>query len=1082
MTATPPTAASVARRPAALASRLALLDAERLSTPDRVLLAIIVLTLAGTCFLISAAPGSEAGQQPWSEGSVLRVVAELMAFNYEFPTRRGVEIKWLVHGLGAAAAVIAAVGAWFARTRDPDEPLQTAAPPVTSRGDGRKKHLGHLSPAGAAQLAFLAYAGWAMFSAEWAPWPEAAVGEGFRQLIVVLWAMAIGRSLSIRAARRAGAAMVVILAVTALLSLWYYVERNPEQRLKFPIGNPIFFAACLIPGITLAVAGLAAALTETAHARARAASSPPSPRRSLEPSRSHVHLLIAAAVALVPLLFAFWFADSRGPAVGLVVGAVVAATIVSMNRLHHKHRIVAVVLLVLFALVGTGWLWSQTSVEAGGRGATVRARLYAWHYAWNIFHERPDIGRGQGACLLLGQQMSIPDAERDPQAFPGALVGHAHNEWLEVLADLGAVGFALVATGLAMTLWAGVDAWRRSTAPRDRWCILGLLAAFVALIVEETFDVALRMPGLPAFFFTIVALIWVYAGATPQNTAQTTAVIEPAAQGGPPPLEMMPRVNQHGAPPVRGLIRWTLRWIGLIAALGVAAVITSVVWRDWEGALAENAAYRRADANEWDDAVTLAQVARTRRLVLEDYISADLTTARIAHLAAEDRIGQLQAMLARQENPDRLPPPARQLALEDLAVFDVYAGVALEAGIHLLERMPTCPWAAEGNADVLLLAATVESIKARIGVEQQVPPDALASQARAWLEAEFRRDRLDPQVGLKLLALSAGAPLPERIDMIRLPLRAGPMVAEVEPALVHLLQEAGFMEMLGGMVEQARRARIAPDPSFWPDAYAPETLRLGARLLKLRGQFDGAVELTRAAVTMYEQIRRRFPNIVSHALLEQARFELYADPGHADLAARTCEQAISAWPPVRERERELVPLYEELAVYQLAAGREDLARHTLRRIEDRPSQREAMDVRVGRALAELCTWFIPFPDDRRPAEFESWLNRCLELAPAESTASVLGGMARVHLQRGLDARAIEVLKRLAARFEPGPSNPVTQVVRSLLAEFGASQALQEYGREVLGSPPAAETQPAASMPAPPTIVVPDFAIGTRPSE
>src|SRR6185503_13169590 len=105
-----------------------------------------------------------------------------------------------------------------------------------------------------AQITLVLVPCWAMLSALWAPWPQVAVSEGIRQLIFMLWAIALGRSLTRQGACKAAEILFLALAVTAVIGVWYYFERNPGQRLKFPIGNPIFLAACLLPGIILAPA------------------------------------------------------------------------------------------------------------------------------------------------------------------------------------------------------------------------------------------------------------------------------------------------------------------------------------------------------------------------------------------------------------------------------------------------------------------------------------------------------------------------------------------------------------------------------------------------------------------------------------------------------------------------------------------------------------------------------------------------------------------------------------------------------------------------------------------------------------
>jgi len=322
------------------------------STHECVMLGVLTVTIAACCWLISAGQGMEEGHQPWRTGSVLRVLTNLMALDFEYPTSRGTEIKWLIQGLGAAAALLVGAVAWYANTRRDAEEAGELARPPDAAGAGLGSRKGSiLTPAGVAQLALVAFAAWAMLSALWAPWPEVALGEGIRQLIVIIWAIALGRTLSWRGVRSAAVALAAVLAVTAVLGVWYRLERNPYQRLKFPIGNPLFLAACLLPGITLSVSWLLAPLSrllrsgrETAPIADGGPDEPGARRAAGAPAGVRGDawwLAIGAALGLIALVWAFKWTDSRGPQIGLIVGLIAAACVWATGRLRRGLLFVA---------------------------------------------------------------------------------------------------------------------------------------------------------------------------------------------------------------------------------------------------------------------------------------------------------------------------------------------------------------------------------------------------------------------------------------------------------------------------------------------------------------------------------------------------------------------------------------------------------------------------------------------------------------------------------------------------------------------------------------------------------------------
>ena len=277
---------------------------------ERLMVVVFVATLAATCWLISSGPGVEAGHIPWRPGSILRAITGLMALDFQYPTLRGVEVKWLVQGLGAAFALMAGMAGWFLASRQAETDRAELSPTeITERNLAVTPD--KLTPANVAQGALLLFAGWTILSGLWSPWPTAALGEGLRQLTLAIWAIALGRTLGRRAVGQAAASMAVVLAVTAGIGIWYFFERNPYQRLKFPIGNPIFMATCLLPGITLVIGGILGTVSRwwTGSELGAGVSTELARWGRVDWAKA-----AAAVVGLFALCWALKLTDSRGPA------------------------------------------------------------------------------------------------------------------------------------------------------------------------------------------------------------------------------------------------------------------------------------------------------------------------------------------------------------------------------------------------------------------------------------------------------------------------------------------------------------------------------------------------------------------------------------------------------------------------------------------------------------------------------------------------------------------------------------------------------------------------------------------------
>lgn len=1015
-----------------------------LSVLDRVIVVIVGLTLATTCLFISAGRSYETktGYQDWRVDSVLRSVTELLNFNYLYPTISGAEVKWLTHGLGIAALVIAATVAWFTRSRrdgteDIGADAETPQPARTQKLD--------IPPLALAQIALVLLTLWMAVSAAWSSWPDASLGEAFRHITYAVWALVLARTLSRQGVRGAVAAMAVVLALTAAFALWYHHERSPFMRLEVPIGNPLFMAACLLAGIAACGAVLFGVFAETMD-RSRLQRVP-----ALQCARSAIRdmgggWMVAGALAgLVVMAWALRLTESRGAQWALVAGVAAAVWLVSARSIRVALPVLGAVIVVVFVALN----WSALSTGQSGRDATIRLRLHAWRYAGQMFAESPIVGHGQGSYLLEAQQKQAADMERDPAAFLAPVLGHAHNEYLQVAAELGIIGFLLCMGFIVMTFWAAVHAWSRAKTPLDRWLMAGLLAAFTAIVVEEIADVALRKPGLPAVFYTTVGLLWAMSLRLLQSPGS-------AARPRPQPV----------------------RVAGLVGGFAVALAICASTWRNWEGALACYQVKSLLEDSDWDSqksnqAMLDGHVAATWRSAVEDFVEAYFNVVRTAMFSASKQTDQCLRLAARLDGgtgneagddgelATRLKEESQmranlvQMIREDAAVFQIYVGYCEGAGRTLLGVVPGYPDVAGMLAELQLLRQQMESIEQKAGLRQEVRD--YRQPARELFQVELDRNPQNLIVAMRLLNLSQDQPLAYRIDLIRRPLRRGPVrldptresfavdpLSEIEPVLVSMMNEEGFGEAIQQFRAGVEQAAAEPNVARWPDLYAPETLRLMARANKLVGHFSrtgdrpGAAEMAGDAAELSKRLGGRFPGAVSNARLDQSRYLLLAQKPAEAVAA--CSQAIQEWPNVRERDLQLRPVWQTRVLYQLAADSEQEGRQTLAGLypEAKP---EELDRRIGIAYGELCEAFTAFPPQSRPAAYAQWVARAVLLHPGLRTGHVLA--ARLAAEQGDKLATVEHLKTAASL--SFAQNDDSSGVAYLRAIAGVSRDATELG-------------------------------------
>ena len=370
-----------------------------------VVICLVAATVAGGSLLLSAPESLTLvdGAVDWRVESPLRAVVQLLCLDYQLPTLHAGAIKNYLLGLGAGLSVITLAVAVVTRRRTEDFEAGTderdpALPAEAEPLEIASRHKSHIAPLIAAQVLVGLYLLWSFVSSRWSAAPELAIGGSLLIAVNFLWALGIGHGLNRSAARIVAWIVLATATATAGVALWYYYGRNPTIRAKFPFGNPNFLSACLIPGVLLAVSLAGDRIGHFVRTR----------RFGL-----FVMAAVAAAVTAV-LMWAFVLTESRGPAIGLVVGLLAMIFFVLRGR----GRLVP----VLVGLVMSAFAWHfyssvMNEPSPQGRSATIRFRTYAWSYAWRMFNEKPFTGHGQGAFVLTGDSYAVDDVLNDPLVF-----------------------------------------------------------------------------------------------------------------------------------------------------------------------------------------------------------------------------------------------------------------------------------------------------------------------------------------------------------------------------------------------------------------------------------------------------------------------------------------------------------------------------------------------------------------------------------------------------------------------------------------------------------------------------------------
>jgi O-antigen ligase len=113
------------------------------------------------------------------------------------------------------------------------------------------------------------------------------------------------------------------------------------------------------------------------------------------------------------------------------------------------------------------------------KSASVQERLTSYTYAWIAFKQHPALGIGTGN---YGPWLTNFRAEA-PKG--GWLI--VNNEFLEVLAETGLVGLIIFVSLLVILIWRSFIAIKYAADPYLKVVMIGLLAAFIGILVQYNF-------------------------------------------------------------------------------------------------------------------------------------------------------------------------------------------------------------------------------------------------------------------------------------------------------------------------------------------------------------------------------------------------------------------------------------------------------------------------------------------------------------------------------------------------------------------------------------------------------------------
>jgi O-antigen ligase len=206
-------------------------------------------------------------------------------------------------------------------------------------------------------------------------------------------------------------------------------------------------------------------------------------------------VFLVAVFTIVPMV-ALFLSSSRGGIISFVVQMMILGVLMLIRRAHSRF-VIAGGMVVLTAILAVSWIGVQQvlarfsgiqnfEVTAGKRTAMERDTL-------RLFLDHPIMGTGLGTL-----EMVYPPYDT---LYDGKVVNHAHNDYLEALAETGVIGGLCCAWFLGVVL---VNALRGMLSLENSFSSALNLSGLVAcsgILVHSLVDFNLHIPANALLFF-----------------------------------------------------------------------------------------------------------------------------------------------------------------------------------------------------------------------------------------------------------------------------------------------------------------------------------------------------------------------------------------------------------------------------------------------------------------------------------------------------------------------------------------------------------------------------------------------------
>ncbi len=232
--------------------------------------------------------------------------------------------------------------------------------------------------------------------------------------------------------------------------------------------------------------------------------------------KANIHILIGMAALLI--IISIFVSLSRGAMLSTCL-ALIFFTYMMLNRRISKSNTLVILSVIILSALAIGWFgWDQIFERFASlkkaQGVIYESRLDFWKDTADIIKHNPVTGTGIGTFSHYYPLHRTIISDR--------FLTHAHNDYLELLAEAGIIGFILVSAFLISLFYKTFRVFKKRRDAFSIYLFMGCITGIISILFHSFVDFNLHIGANGLWFFFLAGLAVSAANTGIQRKSQKT--------------------------------------------------------------------------------------------------------------------------------------------------------------------------------------------------------------------------------------------------------------------------------------------------------------------------------------------------------------------------------------------------------------------------------------------------------------------------------------------------------------------------------------------------------------------------------